>query len=66
MNSGEVLFQEAVGFECTKVIDSSILELVTKLEMVETKSKFYVTGRAQLIRSHSSARFCFELSKNLN
>ena len=25
-----------------------------------------VTGRARLIRSHSSARFCFELSGNLN
>ena len=24
------------------------------------------TGRARLIRSHSSARFCFELSGNLN
>ena len=25
-----------------------------------------VTGRARLIRSHSLARFCFELSGNLN
>ena len=25
-----------------------------------------VTGRERLIRSHSSARFCFELSGNLN
>ena len=24
------------------------------------------TGRERLIRSHSSARFCFELSRNLN
>ena len=24
------------------------------------------TGRARLIRSHSSARFCFKLSRNLN
>ena len=27
--------------------------------------KFH-TGRERLIRSHSSARFCFELSGNLN
>ena len=27
---------------------------------------FYTTGRARLIRSHSSARFCFELSGNSN
>ena len=25
---------------------------------------FFITGRARLIRSHSSARFCFELSGN--
>ena len=27
---------------------------------------FRLTGRARLIRSHSSARFCFELSGNSN
>ena len=31
-----------------------------------TKEDFLVTGRARLIRSHSSARFCFELSGNSN
>ena len=29
-------------------------------------SSFCVTGRERLIRSHSSARFCFELSRNSN
>ena len=29
-------------------------------------SQELITGRARLIRSHSSARFCFELSGNLN
>ena len=28
--------------------------------------KCTITGRERLIRSHSSARFCFELSGNLN
>ena len=27
-------------------------------------SRFDITGRTRLIRSHSSARFCFELSGN--
>ena len=28
--------------------------------------KDYITGRERLIRSHSSARFCFKLSGNSN
>ena len=32
----------------------------------EPFSEFCYTGRARLIRSHSSARFCFELSGNSN
>ena len=34
--------------------------------MVEQKLEFTETGWERLIRSHSSARFCFELSRNLN
>ena len=30
------------------------------------KATFVYTGRVRLIRSHSSARFCFELSGNSN
>ena len=29
-------------------------------------TQIFNTGRERLIRSHSSARFCFELSGNLN
>ena len=32
----------------------------------ENSDKFVNTGRERLIRSHSSARFCFELSGNSN
>ena len=37
-------------------------------QAVAQRSKFVnrFTGRARLIRSHSSARFCFELSGNSN
>ena len=31
-----------------------------------TSNSFCHTGRGRLIRSHSLARFCFELSGNLN
>ena len=38
---------------------------VCKVCMFEILAKRY-TGWVRLIRSHSSARFCFELSGNLN
>ena len=37
-----------------------------KPESPNSSGKISYTGRARLIRSHSSARFCFELSGNSN
>ena len=34
--------------------------------LTQTKAELYFTGRARLIRSHSSARISFELSGNSN
>ena len=36
------------------------------MQKLKLKAEESVTGRERLIRSHSSARFCFELSINLN
>ena len=33
---------------------------------INITQKYFFTGRERLIRSHSSARFCFELSGNSN
>ena len=49
-----------------KIFDgSNKAECINWLSKVEAAAKF-TTGRARLIRSHSSARFCFELSGNSN
>ena len=39
---------------------------VALCDQITIKLQFLITGQARLIRSHSSARFCFELSGNLN
>ena len=44
-------------------IENILVRVGTPIIGQRTKSN---TGRARLIRSHSSARFCFELSGNLN
>ena len=44
----------------------STTKVATLHSNVEIYSTKYGTGRERLIRSHSSARFCFELSGNLN
>ena len=38
----------------------------TVSKRVQDEEIFPTTGRERLIRSHSSARFCFELSGNSN
>ena len=35
-------------------------------DLLSSKCQVSVTGQERLIRSHSSARFCFELSGNSN
>ena len=48
----------------------ALYELSICFHIVQVQSQFPVqitiTGRARLIQSHSSARFCFELSGNSN
>ena len=39
---------------------------IIKRHQARTFDNIHITGREQLIRSHSSARFCFELSGNSN
>ena len=56
------------GIACS-FLASSICDLQGNKFLVETmvrKSAIPNTGRERLIRSHSSARFCFELSGNSN
>ena len=57
--------------EYSRIINHSIIwmciwcGLLQKLHKIK-KSEHLNTGREQLIQSHSSARFCFELSGNSN
>ena len=45
----------------------SVLEALTmKVKAMDEMNRNLATGREQLIQSHSSARFCFELSGNSN
>ena len=55
--TSRVLNEEA----CTKIMES--LDQIDWDQHLNNKT---TTGQARLIRSHSSARFCFELSGNLN
>ena len=51
----------------TVYVTESIDDVVRKKVARNTTSKMFITtGRERLIRSHSSARFCFELSGNSN
>ena len=43
-----------------------VVHILLKCILVFSFHCFHYTGREQLIRSHSSARFCFELSGNSN
>ena len=56
-----VTFEDRVIKTDTKVTKET--ELSVHFHSSDVRSS---TGRARLIRSHSSARFCFELSGNSN
>ena len=50
-----------VGYNYTKSE-----QIALNRDIWDTRHKDCTTGRERLIRSHSSARFCFELSENSN
>ena len=47
-------------------MDLEYTALQMNLAYLKKLTTFINTGRERLIRSHSSARFCFELSRNSN
>ena len=49
-----------------QVHDSNWPQTMVDHASLETSQTFRITGRARLIRSHSSSRVCLELSRNFN
>ena len=56
-----LLLIEEKLFQIIRLVICEIFEFV-----IAKKQWYWNTGRERLIRSHSSARFCFELSGNSN
>ena len=52
--------------EVNNILHQDSIQIVEHLSGNEYDCNNEHTGRARLIRSHSSARFCFELSGNSN
>ena len=55
-----------MGFKVLTTLYSEYLSLKSRFLALSIVSLVAYTGRERLIRSHSSARFCFELSGNSN
>ena len=61
MSAIQDLFQAILLVSVKVGDDSSVIIIIVWIQI-----PYVGTGRERLIRSHSSARFCFELSGNSN